>query len=109
MRHLVYEKLALQDYFHRSDITTEQKRLLMKWRVNMCLFGENYRQGKAFVLCPLCLNHRDFPNDSFNCRYVTFRLTIHGKYADIYDPYKVDLPKFMKTSEGIESLRKYIL
>ena len=109
MRFLVYDKLAIQGYLNRDDITTEQKRMLIKWRINMSLFGENYRQGKATVLCPLCQNHRDFPFYSFICPTVTQRLTIYGKYCDMYNPNKADLPKLMKMLEGIEGLRKSII
>ena len=109
MRFLVYDKLAVQEYLNRDDITTEKNRFLIKWRVNMSLFGENYRQGKAFVLCPLCQNSWVFLFYSFVCPTVTQRLTIYGKYCDMYNPNKADLSKLIKISERIEGLRKNIV
>ena len=81
---------------------------MIKWRVNMSLFGENYQPGKAFVLCPLCQNHRDFPFYSFICPTVTQRLTIYGKYCDmsLVQPKQGGLTQTYEDVRGDRRLKK---
>ena len=53
-------------------------------RTHMAKFGENYRAGADFVLCPLCSEDLDNLEHSFQCRTIRKEIEIEGEISDIY-------------------------
>ena len=51
----------------------------------MATFGENFRGGADFVMCPLCGTHRDTQLLGFRqCPKLAEYITIKGEYEDIH-------------------------
>ena len=69
----------------------------------MAKFGENYRGGREFVMCPLCLNHKDSQNLSFQCQVIKKKMIITGNPEDVYS----DNVK-METVKTIQQIMKII-
>ena len=57
MENLHYTELKIQTYLKSEETSTQQKKILFKYRVRMEHFGENYRGGKGPAPCPLCKMH----------------------------------------------------
>ena len=53
MKRIRYQELKMQDYLVSKELTKEEKLTLMRWRVHMERFGENYRGRRDIVDCPL--------------------------------------------------------
>ena len=62
--------MKMQEFFKTPGITTEQALNLFKWRVRMAPFGENFRGGQPFVMCPLCRNHLDNQPMALGCEEI---------------------------------------
>ena len=57
MANLNYSELKIQGYMQSKEITVENSKILLSWRLRMARFGANY--GNRNELCPLCkLTHR---------------------------------------------------
>ena len=65
MQNLNYEEFTIQPYLLNVDISKEEKLLLMRWRIRMAEFGENFKGGRKSVECPLCFSHPDTQQKSF--------------------------------------------
>ena len=75
----------------------------------MARFGHNYRSGRGFVNCPLCLNHNDSQEKSFLCESIRNKIDIKQNYNDIFNPIGADLPQLTKFITKIDQLRKEML
>ena len=84
MSNLYYTEIILQDYFKTEGITTEEALNMFKWRVYMAPLGENFRNNKSFVNCPLCNEHLDNQSMVFRCRVMRSNITIKMAVEDIY-------------------------
>ena len=84
MSNLYYTEIILQDYFKTEGITTEEALNMFKWRVCMAPLGENFRNNKSFVNCPLCNEHLDNQSMVFRCRVMRSNITIKMAVEDIY-------------------------
>ena len=73
----------------------------------MAKFGENYRGGREFVICPICLDHYDSQNLSFQCQVIKKKMIITGNPEDVYsDNVKMET---VKTIQQIMKIREEIL
>ena len=104
-----YSKPSMQQYLLRSDLTKENKQTLFCWKIRMARFGDNYRSGRGFVICPICQSHSDNKENSFHCKYILKAINIKGKYENIFNPVGQDLPILVETLSKIEQLRKDFL
>ena len=59
MSNLHYTEIKTQEYLQSPNIRMEEALNLFKFRTHMADFGENYRAGAEFVLCPLCSKDGD--------------------------------------------------
>ena len=84
MSNLYYTEIILQDYFKTEGITTEEALNMFKWRVCMAPLGENFRNNKTYVNCPLCDEHLDNQSMVFRCRIMRSNITIKMAVKDIY-------------------------
>ena len=70
-------------------------------------FGENYREGREPVICPLCSCHLD--NQALSTQCETIRQEVQLK-EDIKDIYSNDISKeTIDTISSITEVRKTIL
>ena len=109
MRNLSYDKLEMQAYLTRNDLSTELKRLYFSWRIRMTNFSENFRGGNGPQNCRLCCEHIDSQEESFNCSFIKRRINIEVNYSSIFNQYYPDLPKLVRTLHKITQIRQEIL
>ena len=84
MNNLNYSDLKMQNYFVKGDLNTSQKKTIFKLRTRMENFGENYRCGKAHVICPLCGLHWDSQDLCLQCPKIRQELKTNGNISEIY-------------------------
>ena len=84
MKNLQYRAFKIQNYFYRTDITNDQKKIIFKFRTRMADFGENYRGARDQVNCPLCNSHRDKQELSYTCKVIQNEVELKGTFEDIY-------------------------
>ena len=71
MDNLKYSKLEIQEYFKLENNKTAGAQTLFKYRVRMANFSENFRGNQGPASCPLCGDHLDSQQMSFeNCQTV---------------------------------------
>ena len=69
-------------------------------------FGENFRSGREFVSCPLCLSHKDSQSASFSqCKIINEEIDIQGRYDDLFEDIKSNT-NLINTIMKINELRK---
>ena len=82
---LWYPRLEMQNYLKLENLNNYQAQTLFRYRVRMAKFGENFRENKKSVLCPLCFNHLDSQKMGFeNCSVLKNNLKISGNYQFIF-------------------------
>ena len=67
LERLQYTELKTQNYLLDTRITHDDKIALLKLRTRMADFGENFRAGRLFIMCPLCNNHLDSQSFLLQC------------------------------------------
>ena len=104
MKNLNYTSIMMQNYFKRTDLNVEQKKMIFKFRTRMSEFGENFRGGRDQVTCPLCETHMDKQELSYECKVIQKEIDIKGSFEDIYND-KISIHT-VKTLEKIIETRK---
>ena len=85
MDNLNYSKLEIQEYFKLENMNTAGAQTLFKYRVRMANFSENFRGNQGPASCPLCGDHLDSQQMSFeNCQTVKDNVNIFDKYEKIF-------------------------
>ena len=84
MKNLQYEGLKTQNYFYRTDITNDQKKIIFQFRKRMADFGENYRGGRDQVNCPLCYIHCDKQELSYTWKIIQNEVELKGSFEEVY-------------------------
>ena len=46
----------------------------------MCQFGENFKAGQITTICPVCSNHEDSQEKSFECVKLKEIINVRGNY-----------------------------
>ena len=80
---IYYNEIKMQNYMKSPHIKVNQKRTIFRWRTRMEAFGENFRGGREFVMCPLCGTHRDNQQMSLQCTSVTKEINVEHSLDDI--------------------------
>ena len=70
----------------------------------MAEFGENFRAGRAQVMCPLCNLHLDSQILGYKCPVVTTTIRVEGNYNEIYEENTTR--ETIETLERISKFRK---
>ena len=84
MANLYYSELKIQGYLQSEEITVENSKILLSWRLRMARFGANY--GNRNELCPLCKLHLDSQENCFNiCKEIKTKIQITCKYENIFN------------------------
>ena len=73
---IYYNEIKMQNYLKSPHIKVNQKRTIFRWRTRMEAFGENFRGGREFVMCPLCGTHLDNRQKSLQCICVRKKINI---------------------------------
>ena len=84
MKNLHYSEFKLQDYLLLKNLNVCQARALFKFRVRMAPFGQNFKGGQEFIICPFCDSHVDGQEESWTCPKMKQIIDIKGDYKDIF-------------------------
>ena len=85
MKNLGYQSLEMQEYLLSKEHNIETKKTILRWRIHMENFGENYRGGQKFIMCPLCEKHKDTEELSISlCEVIHREVKVDCKYEDIF-------------------------
>ena len=84
MKDLFYSEFKLQDYLLLKNLNACQARALFKFRVRMAPFGQNFKGGQEFIICPFCDSHVDGQEESWTCPKMKQIIDIKGDYKDIF-------------------------
>ena len=104
MENLTYRSLKMQQYLSSQEIKTSEKRTIFKYRTRMERFGENFRGTQGPILCPLCQNHLDNQEQSYQCTEIIKGVEVKGSLSDIY---KNEIkPETIETAVKIAEFRK---
>ena len=107
MDSLHYSEIRRQNYFMQPGLRTEEKRCIFRWRTRMENFGENFREGRTDVPCPLCTNHLDNQALSVQCEVIKKELKSKGNIENVYrDDIKEETVELVTK---ISKLRKKLL
>ena len=92
---LYYPDLELQDYLKHGEISVEENRVLLHWRLRMAKFGDNYGEPKK--LCPLCRKHLDSQETFFNsCEELKKMVKLNFKYIQIFKKTTKEIAQTLK-------------
>ena len=80
----IYPELKPQKYLSLKGARIEQIRNIFRFRTKMANFGDNFRNNRASLVCPLCKKHYDSQALSFQCEYYRDKLEITCNMSDIY-------------------------
>ena len=84
MDNLVYFELKMQNYLKSEEIPLPEAQNLFKFRVGVAQFKENFGDRYDNKTCPLCPISLDTQVHSLQCAMVKQKITIEGRYSDIY-------------------------
>ena len=98
MKNLNYPKLEMQTYLEELDANLASS--VVKFRLRMAHFDENYPDQGPPKPCPLCGNHMDTQSMSFQCAKIREKIPDIGIYEDLF---KSDV------SKDLAKATKYIL
>ena len=81
MMKIQYNKFQIQNYMKSQDITTDDARVVFKFRTHMLNFSKNYGHLNEDKACPFCKNHEDDQDNMEECEYLKdkFKDTRHLK------------------------------
>ena len=103
LNNLTYSDLKIQEYLKSSNIPPEDCKLVMNWRFHIARFGAIY--GQQTQKCPLCEEHNDSQEDSFNtCPVIRQKVGNHCKYQEIF---KEPSNEIIKVLTQIREAREY--
>ena len=76
----------MQDYLELSDMDVDTAKSVIKWRLHMAPFGENFRNGQNAVWCPLSCENTHLDSQEFvtNCTVMKSLFDLNGNHSDIY-------------------------
>ena len=100
MDNLWYSQLKMQDYLQTSKFHKQEVNLIFSFRTRTANFGENFRNGRTQVPCPLCQVHLDSQAMAFQCIKLKSEINMRGNYEDLF---KDDIP-----SELVKTLTKIV-
>ena len=107
MTNFNYSEIKMQDYMKSRTIKLKDALNIFQFRTCMAKFGENYRAGADFILCPLCLEDLDNQQHSFKCKILIKEIEIKGEILNNYSDNV--LKETTETITKIVNLRKKLL
>ena len=94
MENLFYYEMKLQEYLKLSELSVDESKLIILWRLRMAKFARNY--GQKNKLCPLCSEHEDTQEKSFQCKKVIKAVEMNVKYNDLFRNPTKKMAKVLK-------------
>ena len=106
MEKLKYESLTMQSYFLSKFINKNEAQQLFMFRTRMARFANNFRNGSAYIKCPLCneVNSIDSEVHSLSCEEIikllpeitTKTITVNNFYSNNVQDLKKTVNIFME-------------
>ena len=84
MDNVSYSELKMQNYLKDENLKPKEMKTIFRYRTRMERYGENFRAGKAFIICPLCKLHIDSQELCFQCPVIKKELRVEGDISSIY-------------------------
>ena len=94
MENLFYYEMKLQEYLKLSELSVDESKVIILWRLRMAKFARNY--GQKNQLCPLCSEHEDTQENSFQCKVVKKVVEISVNYKDLFRNPSRKMAKVLK-------------
>ena len=91
LQNVHYDVIQLQKYLKLKELTVDESKMLLLWRLRMTKFAANY--GDKDKMCPLCSEHKDNQEDAFKCKEIRKQLVIRHKYEEIFKKPTQELVK----------------
>ena len=92
---LFYHELKIQAFLELKNLTVEDSKIVLQWRLRMAKFGANY--GEKYKLCPLCKVHLDSQEKSFEeCQVIQAKIRNIYKYEEIFLNPSQEIAKVLK-------------
>ena len=82
MKLLKYQNLEMQTYLEK--FVADEAINIFKFRVKMAKFDGNYHGQHPIKPCPLCFEHEDTQDLSFQCKIVKTEVKQNVKYEEIF-------------------------
>ena len=92
----------MKDYLTQLD--ANRAKTVLKYRLRMADYSDNYKKGGQIEICPLCSSHPDTQRWSFECPVINGVREISEKYDEIFGD--VISEKLADTLVRIEETRK---
>ena len=104
MSNIEYSDLEMQTYL--LNFPSIIAKTIMRFRLRMSKFSDNFKRNEAIALCPLCGLHDDSQNLAFECSVVKNNLGVNYSYRDIFG---TEIPERLgKLLVDIENMRKKV-
>ena len=84
VKHEMYNDLNGMSYLNDTRFTTEQAKLLFKFRTRMFDVRNNFRNNYACTSCPLCGVKEDTQEHLLNCVIIKRQYATRNEYTDIF-------------------------
>ena len=91
LQNVHYDVIQLQKYLKLKELTVDESKMLLLWRLRMTKFAANY--GDKDKMCPLCSEHKDNQEEAFKCEEITKQWVIRHKYEEIFKKPTQELVK----------------
>ena len=89
LENVKYSELKMQSYLSNELLSLEEKRTIFKFRSRMADFGDNFKAGRTFTICPLCKLHFDSQLLCLQCPAIKKVLGVDANLNidDVYSDY----------------------
>ena len=104
LKPLSYEKLDQQEYLKNLDV--KLAKTTFRFRTRMAQFGGNFKGQGPLDPCPLCGEHQDLQELSFQCPEVLDKIKVNEDYDNIFEP-KISR-ELAKTLQDILKIREKV-
>ena len=105
---LNYTRLELQPYLRDDNISVAEAKNLYRFRTKSAKFYENMKSGCQWMYCPFCKVHPDTQYHSVVCSVVRTKVSVKGRYEDIFQTDAKIPAEISKTLLNVIELRNAI-
>jgi len=106
---LEYFELSTQCYLLSENLSVEDKKNVFSFRTRMAKYGENFKSGRPFTMCPLCQLHFDSQYLALECPAIRKQIAAED-ITDLQDIYSTNVSaKSAKLLGQITRIRENIL
>ena len=92
----------MQSYLIGLD--SKAAKIVLKYRLRMANYSENFKGAELVKMCPLCQSHEDFQCLAFSCPSIREKIKVDEPYEYLFaSEIPVNLVKIL---ESIEKIRQ---